>query len=86
MPKRIIQRINAPRAPRGTVYKSYSIRLLKRELVQLQRMARKSGLSFNSWVVQTLVDEANRIKALEESREVDNERSGVEGAATQASA
>jgi hypothetical protein len=85
MPKRIIQRINAPRAPRGTVYKSYSVRFLKRELKQLQRVARRKGFSFNSWIVSTLVDEANRIAAAEESREVGDGRATEDGAAAAAS-
>jgi predicted HicB family RNase H-like nuclease len=46
-------RTNTPRE-RG-VYKSYSIRILKRDLDRLQKQARKQQISFNTFVLNALI-------------------------------
>jgi predicted HicB family RNase H-like nuclease len=49
---RTIARTNTPRE-RGA-YKSYSLRLPKRDLEKLQKAARKEKISFNTWVLTAL--------------------------------
>lgn len=52
-PKKI--RSNTPRE-RG-VYKSYSMRILKRDLDRLQKKARREKISFNTWMVNVLMEQ-----------------------------
>jgi hypothetical protein len=47
-------RTNTPRE-RG-VYKSYSLRILKRDLDKLQKKARREKISFNTWMVNALME------------------------------
>ena len=47
-------RTNTPRE-RGA-YKSYSMRILKRDLDRLQKKARREKISFNTWMVNALMD------------------------------
>lgn len=48
-------RTNTPRE-RG-VYKSYSMRILKRDLDRLQKKARREKISFNTWMVNVLMEQ-----------------------------
>lgn len=47
-------RTNTPRE-RGE-YKSYSMRILKRDLDRLQKKARREKISFNTWMVGVLME------------------------------
>ena len=47
-------RSNTPRE-RGA-YKSYSMRILKRDLEKLQKKARREKISFNTWMVSALME------------------------------
>jgi len=47
-------RTNTPRE-RG-LYKSYSMRILKRDLDRLQKKARREKISFNTWMVSALME------------------------------
>jgi predicted HicB family RNase H-like nuclease len=47
-------RTNTPRE-RGA-YKSYSMRILKRDLDRLQKKARREKISFNTWMVSALLE------------------------------
>lgn len=47
-------RTNTPRE-RG-VYKSYSLRILNRDLVRLQKKARREKISFNTWILNALME------------------------------
>lgn len=55
-PKKKKLRTNTPRE-RG-VYKSYSIRILKRDLDKLQKKARRQHISFNTFVLNALMPPA----------------------------
>jgi predicted HicB family RNase H-like nuclease len=47
-------RTNTPRE-RGA-YKSYSLRILKRDLAKLQKKAWREKISFNTWVINALME------------------------------
>ncbi len=48
-------RTNTPRELRS-VYKSYSLRILKRDLDKLQKKARREKISFNTFCVNALME------------------------------